>query len=47
MQAALLRWMDGFHIDGIRMDSVENVFSWNFSVSTPHAPGPSGANASA
>ena len=30
MQAALLRWMDDFHVDGIRMDSVENVFSWNF-----------------
>jgi pullulanase len=30
MQAALLRWMNDMHIDGIRMDSVENVFSWNF-----------------
>jgi len=30
MQTALLRWMNDFHIDGIRMDSVENVFSWNF-----------------
>jgi pullulanase len=30
MQASLLRWMNEFHIDGIRMDSVENVFSWNF-----------------
>jgi pullulanase len=30
MQAALLRWMNDFHIDGIRMDSIENVFSWNF-----------------
>jgi len=30
MQTALLRWMHDFHIDGIRMDSVENVFSWNF-----------------
>ena len=30
MQSALLRWMNDFHIDGIRMDSVENVFSWNF-----------------
>lgn len=30
MQTALLRWMADFHIDGIRMDSVENVFSWNF-----------------
>lgn len=30
MQSALLRWMHDFHIDGIRMDSVENVFSWNF-----------------
>ncbi len=30
MQSALLRWMNDMHIDGIRMDSVENVFSWNF-----------------
>jgi len=30
MQASLLRWMNDFHIDGIRMDSVENVFSWDF-----------------
>ena len=30
MQAALLRWMTDFHVDGIRIDSVENVFSWNF-----------------
>jgi 1,4-alpha-glucan branching enzyme len=30
MKACLLRWMNDFHIDGIRMDSVENVFSWNF-----------------
>jgi pullulanase len=30
MKTALLRWMNDFHIDGIRMDSVENVFSWNF-----------------
>ena len=30
MLSALLRWMNDFHIDGIRMDSVENVFSWNF-----------------
>jgi pullulanase len=30
MQAALVRWMDDFQVDGIRMDSVENVFSWDF-----------------
>lgn len=30
MQASLLRWMDDFHIDGIRMDSVENVYNWDF-----------------
>jgi pullulanase len=30
MQAGLLRWMNDFRIDGIRLDSVENVFSWNF-----------------
>jgi len=30
MESALLRWMNDFQIDGIRMDSVENVFSWNF-----------------
>lgn len=30
MLAALLRWMHDFHVDGIRMDSVENVASWDF-----------------
>lgn len=30
MKASLLRWMDDFHIDGIRMDSVENVSNWDF-----------------
>jgi pullulanase len=30
MKAALLRWMVDFHIDGIRMDSVENVYNWDF-----------------
>lgn len=30
MQASMLRWMNDFHVDGIRLDSVENVFSWNF-----------------
>lgn len=30
MKVSLLRWMNDFHIDGIRMDTVENVFSWNF-----------------
>jgi pullulanase len=30
MKASLLRWMDDFHIDGIRMDSVENVYNWDF-----------------
>lgn len=30
MKAALLRWMTDFHIDGIRMDSVENVYNWDF-----------------
>ena len=30
MQAALVRWMHDFQVDGIRMDSVENVFSWDF-----------------
>jgi hypothetical protein len=24
----LIRWMRDFHIDGIRMDSVENVANW-------------------
>lgn len=30
MKTALHRWMDDFHIDGIRMDSVENVQNWDF-----------------
>ena len=30
MQACLLRWMNDFRIDGIRMDSVENVYNWDF-----------------
>lgn len=30
MKASLLRWMNEFHIDGIRMDSVENVYNWDF-----------------
>lgn len=30
MKASLLRWMNDFHIDGIRMDSVENVANWDF-----------------
>ena len=30
LQTALVRWMEDFQVDGIRMDSVENVFSWNF-----------------
>jgi pullulanase len=28
--AHLARWMDDFHLDGIRMDSVENVYNWDF-----------------
>lgn len=30
MKASLVRWMNDFHIDGIRMDSVENVYNWDF-----------------
>jgi pullulanase len=30
MLTALERWMADFHIDGIRMDSVENVSNWDF-----------------
>ena len=30
MKAFLLRWMSDFAIDGIRMDSVNNVASWDF-----------------
>jgi len=30
MKAALIRWMNDFRIDGIRMDSVENVANWDF-----------------
>lgn len=30
MRTALVRWMTDFRVDGIRMDSIENVFSWDF-----------------
>jgi pullulanase len=30
MYTQLTRWMTDFHIDGIRMDSVENVANWDF-----------------
>ena len=30
MKTSLLRWMNDFRIDGIRMDSVENVSNWDF-----------------
>jgi pullulanase len=30
MKTALIRWMDDFGVDGIRMDSVNNVASWDF-----------------
>jgi pullulanase len=30
MKACLLRWMSDFAIDGIRMDSVNNVANWDF-----------------
>jgi pullulanase len=30
MKAALSRWMADFHIDGLRLDSVENVQNWDF-----------------
>lgn len=30
MKASLVRWMRDFHIDGLRMDSVENVANWDF-----------------
>lgn len=30
MKSSLLRWMNDFHIDGIRVDSVENVANWDF-----------------
>lgn len=30
MKTALARWMVDFHVDGIRMDSVENVYNWDF-----------------
>ncbi len=30
MKASLLRWMNDFHVDGIRLDSVENVANWDF-----------------
>jgi pullulanase len=30
MKTALLRWMNDFAIDGIRMDSVNNIANWDF-----------------
>lgn len=30
MKTALARWMEDFHIDGLRLDSVENVYNWDF-----------------
>jgi pullulanase len=30
LRTALVRWMDDFAVDGIRLDSIENVFSWDF-----------------
>lgn len=30
MKAALLRWMADFGIDGVRMDSVNNIANWDF-----------------
>lgn len=30
MKLALLRWMDDFSIDGLRLDSVNNVANWDF-----------------
>jgi len=30
MLTALVRWIEDFHIDGLRLDSVENVQNWDF-----------------
>jgi 1,4-alpha-glucan branching enzyme len=30
MKTSLLRWMNDVRVDGIRMDSVENVSNWDF-----------------
>jgi 1,4-alpha-glucan branching enzyme len=30
MKTALVRWMADFHIDGLRLDSIENVQNWDF-----------------
>lgn len=30
MRAHLMRWMEDFRIDGIRMDSIENIANWDF-----------------
>ncbi|HEX3044394.1 MAG TPA: alpha-amylase family glycosyl hydrolase [Bacillota bacterium] len=30
MKTALLHWMNEFHLDGLRIDSVENVSNWEF-----------------
>jgi pullulanase len=30
MKTALIRWMKDFHIDGLRLDSIENVQNWDF-----------------
>ncbi len=30
MLTALVRWMEDFHVDGLRLDSIENVQNWDF-----------------
>ena len=30
MKTALTRWMNDFHVDGFRLDSIENVQNWDF-----------------
>ena len=30
MLTALVRWMEDFHVDGFRLDSIENVQNWDF-----------------
>jgi len=30
MKTAIIRWMNDFRIDGIRMDSIENIANWDF-----------------
>jgi len=39
MKTAIIRWMNDFRIDGIRMDSIENIANWDLYRNTKTRPG--------